>query len=168
MRLLNRREKMNIFVTSSEPMECAQYLDDKRVVKMVLETAQMLSTAARECGYEGDDIYKSTHKNHPCNVWARETKQNYLWLLRHFQCLCAEYTHRYGKVHKSSLLYPSLLVLANMIPEGEMTPFANCAANDGLGISYKHIPCTFTAYRLYLADRWLHDKKKPTWHREAA
>lgn len=159
---------MNIFVTSSCPYKCAEYLDDKRVVKMVLETAQMLSTAIREQGYEGSEIYKATHKNHPCNVWARETKQNFLWLLRHFRALCIEYTDRYGRVHKSSQLYPAFLALSNLIPEGEMTPFANCARNKEVGVDYTNYECVYTAYKLYLNDRWDKDKRLPTWRGEAA
>ena len=155
---------MNIFVTSSCPDKCAEYLDDKRVVKMVLETAQILSTVVRFYGYEGKDVYKSTHKNHPCCVWARESKQNYLWLMRHFQALCVEYTNRFKKTHKSSYLYPELLALANIIPQGEMTPFANCAANAELGVSYKHIRDVHVAYQLYLNDRWDADKRTPTWY----
>lgn len=135
---------------------------------MVLETAQILSTAVREHGYEGLDVYKSTHRNHPSCVWARETKQNYMWLMRHFQALCVEYTRRYHKVHKSSYLYPTLLALAEYVPAGEMTPFANCAANQSVGVSYKHFKDVFTAYKLYLNDRWEADKRTPTWGGKAA
>lgn len=159
---------MNIFVTDRCPTKCAQYLDDKRVVKMVLETAQMLSTALRECGYEGDEVYKSTHKNHPCNVWARKTQQNYLWLLRHFRALCIEYTRRYDKIHKSSYLYPAFKSYAEFIPEGEMTEFANCARNQSVGVDYTHESDVFKAYRLYLNDRWGLDKRTPTWGGKAA
>ena len=144
---------MNIFVTSNCPIKCAEYLDNKRLVKMVLETAQLLSTAARIYSSEDNRIYKATHVNHPCSKWVRETKQNYLWTLRHFHALSNEYTKRYGKIHKSSLLYPYLKEHAEAMPEGEITPFANCAANKSLGICYKHIEDVHEAYRLYLDER---------------
>lgn len=159
---------MNLFVTSNCPEKCAEYIDDKRVVKMVLETAQLLSTAARICGSDDNRIYKATHVNHPCSMWVRETKQNYLWTLRHFSALCYEYTKRYGKIHKSSALYPYLKDLAESIPEGEMTEFTNCAANESLGISFKHISNVFLAYKLYLDARWKLDARTPTWKGKAA
>jgi hypothetical protein len=152
---------MNIFVTSKCPIECAKYLDNKRKVKMVLETAQMLSTAINENG--GQATYKSTHKNHPSNIWLRKTKANYRWALRHFAALCREYTRIYGKTHKSSKLVKEFIDGYKLIPNGKLTPFANCAANNGLGISYKHIENVPKAYQLYLNDRWDNDKKEPTW-----
>lgn len=153
---------MNLFVTSNCPIECAKYLDDKRVVKMVLETAQMLSTALRECGYEGDDVYRSTHKNHPANVWVRKTRANYNWTVDHFVALALEYEARYGKVHKSLSLLPAFKREAVIIPAGEQTPFANCAANGTLNITFKSFPI-YAAYRNYLSYRWSTDKRTPTW-----
>ena len=128
---------------------------------MVLESAQMLSTAILSQG--GDAPYKSTHVNHPCNVWVRATNKNYLWLLGHFKALCAEYTRRYGKTHKC---YSHLTIFENgvkFIPIGQLTEFQNCAANKSLGISYKHVPDVHTAYMLYLNDRWNNDKIEPRW-----
>lgn len=155
-------EQVNIFVTDPCPKLSAKFLDDKRVVKMVLESAQMLSTAITECG--GTAPYKTTHKNHPCNVWARKTRANYLWLLNHFIALATEYTNRYQKVHKSFNLLPQLIAGAAHIPNGGLTPFANCAANAELGINYKHMDDIPTAYQLYLNDRWDNDKRTPTWY----
>ena len=67
---------MNIFASHPDALKCAQYLDDKRVVKMVLETAQMLSTAIQlDSDYDYKDlVYKPTYANHPCNVWVRQSK----------------------------------------------------------------------------------------------
>ena len=64
---------MNIFVPYPDSMKCAEALDDLRLNKMILETAQLLSTAARFHGYVGN-VYGSTHINHPCSVWARQTR----------------------------------------------------------------------------------------------
>lgn len=155
---------MNIFVTSPCPIQSAQYLDDKRIPKMVLESAQMLCTAIVHHG--GDAPYKPTHKNHPCNVWCRQTRENFFWLYKHYIALSKEYTLRFGKVHKSSTIAKAIISQAHRIPEGPLTNFANCAANDGKGINYKHITDVHKAYQLYLMDRWETDARQPTWHRK--
>jgi hypothetical protein len=157
---------MNIFVTSACPVQCAKALDDKRVVKMVLETAQLLATAIHS--YGGSATYKPTHVNHPSAVWCRQTKANYRWTLRHFAALCREYSMRFNRVHKSSTLSAEFVAGANLMPDGELLPFANCAANRSIGVSYKDESCVFTAYQLYLNDRWCTDKRTPTWYGKAA
>ena len=91
---------MNIFYLHRDPRVAARYHNDKHVVKMILESAQMLSTAHRELdGNINEDVYRATHKNHPSTIWARQSYQNYMWLFDLFVSLCEEYTHRYGKVH---------------------------------------------------------------------
>jgi hypothetical protein len=152
---------MNIFVTSPCPIESAKFLDDKRVIKMILESAQMLSTAINERG--GSAPYRSTHKNHPANVWARTTRSNWIWLFNHFEALSDEYYRRFNKVHKSSLLKTKLWELKDYIPEGRLTPFVNCAANESKGVNYKNHVDTFEAYKLYLKDRWATDTRLPKW-----
>lgn len=100
---------MNIFVLDAHPIVAASYLCDKHVPKMVLETAQMLSAAHRivdpsdRYGIQ-NELYKTTHKNHPCVRWVCEEERFYSWLFVHFVGLCTEYTIRYGKVHKSHML----------------------------------------------------------------
>ena len=92
---------MNIFILDKDITRSAQYHVDKHVVKMPLETAQLLCTARHELGEDADTIpYRKTHANHPCGVWARESSSNYIWLCQFGLELCKEYTHRYGKVHK--------------------------------------------------------------------
>ena len=89
---------MNIFYLSDCPQEAAESHNDKHCVKMILESAQMLSTAHRELDGDVPDIlYKSTHKNHPSTIWTRSSKQHYDWLYRLFRQLSAEYTLRYSK-----------------------------------------------------------------------
>jgi hypothetical protein len=85
---------MNIFVLDYNPVTAAQMLCDKHVVKMALETAQILSTV---CG----GPYRPTHVNHPCVKWAGDNRLQFNWLRRHGLAICDEYTRRYGKVHKS-------------------------------------------------------------------
>ena len=92
---------MNIFVLDKDITRAAQAHVDKHIVKMPLETAQMLCTARHELGDNPDDIpYRKTHTNHPCSVWARQSLANYTWLCDMGMELCKEYTHRYDKTHK--------------------------------------------------------------------
>lgn len=154
---------MNIFVTDEDPRISARNLDDKRVTKMVLESAQMLCTALHEHGASDLAKYKPTHVNHPCNMWCRATRLNYGWLLMHFRALCDEFTFRTGNIHKSSLLYDDLVAGASHIPDGPLTEFANCAARSDMNIDYKHVDDVCTAYQLYLQDRWANDKLTPKW-----
>ena len=91
---------MNLFYLSRDPVEAARLQCDKHVVKMILETAQMLSTAHLEL--DGTQVaYKATHKNHPSTVWVRSSFHAYRWAWRHLRALGAAYTERYGKVHKT-------------------------------------------------------------------
>jgi len=118
---------MNIFYLDKDPKICAEMHVDKHCVKMILETAQLLSTAHRvldgikvtgvsptnrkktyyvipDIGDREDPrqttLYSATHINHPSAVWCRQSRSNYDWLLKLLKCLCAEYTYRYGKIHK--------------------------------------------------------------------
>ena len=93
---------MNIFYLDKNPVKAAQLQYNKHVVKMILESAQMLCTA-HHCimGSDADVPYKSTHKNHPSTVWVRQSAQNYAWLYHHMMALGDEYTKRYGKKHLS-------------------------------------------------------------------
>lgn len=113
---------MNIFILDESPILAAQLQCNKHVVKMPLESAQMLSTAHRMldgtqkvCSsksgkrmikqYSHPDfdelLYKAVHQNHPCTLWTMENSENYRWHYEHFIALCDEYTARYGKIHKS-------------------------------------------------------------------
>jgi hypothetical protein len=152
---------VNIFVSDSSPWVAARNLDAKRVVKMVLESAQMLSTAVNQHG--GKAPYKSTHINHPANVWARENRENYMWLLQHFSALCKTYSDFYEKTHKCEHYLTDFTILAQQIPDGEITPFANCSANAEKCVSFKHVSDTILAYQFYLVARWNTDKRKPEW-----
>lgn len=89
---------MNIFYLDSDLKKCAEYHCDKHVVKMVLETTQMLCTTLNLNNI--DSPYRTTHKNHPCSKWLRESKENFSWLCSFGMELCKEYTYRYHKTHK--------------------------------------------------------------------
>jgi len=103
---------MNIFYLDKDPVIAAQMMCNKHVVKMILESAQMLSTAHRVC--DGDTyadevgLYKLAHKNHPSTKWVRSNPFHYLWLYHHMVGLMNEYTHRYGKVHATERLKSGL------------------------------------------------------------
>lgn len=114
---------MNIFILDSDPEKAARDQCDKHVVKMILESAQLMATAMT---YHGvlQAPYKPTHVNHPCSIWARATRTNYLWLLSHHEAMLDEYTLRYGKEHKTSLHFNAWEAGALFIPEGPLTDFA--------------------------------------------
>lgn len=104
---------MNIFYLDSNPALAASYHGDAHVLKMILESAQLLSSAHHVAGSSSlitSNIYRLTHVNHPCAIWTRKSKQNYEWLFALFTALLDEYSFRYGKLHKSRLLIPYLAI----------------------------------------------------------
>lgn len=136
---------MNIFYIHENPKIAAQAMTDKHVVKMILESAQLLSTAHRVL--DGEEfiqlsksgarlkkwshpnqewdmtLYKSTHINHPSAIWARQSSANYMWLYEHFVALCEEYTARYNKIHATEKLLKDILLYSPLrIPHIGPTP----------------------------------------------
>lgn len=160
---------MNIFVLDRNPFKSAVMMSDKHISKMIVESAQMMSTAHRfldgkaEMTYVTrkshtksihthwllDDerehvLYKATHIHHPCSKWVRESSENYEWLLTHFVALNMEYTGRFGKVHKTySTLFETLLTLPKNIPTTKQTQFVQCFDD-----KYKHLD-PIQGYRNY-------------------
>jgi hypothetical protein len=119
---------MNRFILSEIPEQAAKAHNDKHVVKMILEEAQMLCTAHRVLSPDMTDqvssaLYRATHRNHPCSVWVRESKSNYDWAYQLFESLCTEYAFRYGKIHKSWDLAPLLKSAPIGIADIGRTPF---------------------------------------------
>lgn len=116
---------MNIFVLDTNPKKCAVYHNDKHVVKMILETAQLLCGSHHVTESQYEIPYKLSHKNHPCSIWVRECIENYIWLCDLGLELCEEYTYRYGKRHKSQDIIEWCLINTPNIPtNGDITPFA--------------------------------------------
>ena len=135
---------MNIFYLHDDPRVCAEQQVDKHVVKMILEYAQLLSTAHRVLDGElyiaktktgrkakryrlKDDslerqLYKATHINHKSAVWCRETDSNYKWLYDLWISTMDEYTYRYGRRHESEKLRVALSKLPKNIMRGPFTP----------------------------------------------
>lgn len=151
---------MNIFVTNTCPIKSAIILDDKRLIKMVLETTQLLSTTLSILGSEKAP-YKPTHKNHPCTIWVKESKGNYLWLLNHLKSLATEYTKRYNKVHKCQDYIEIFTNESTLLTNNELTPFKN--------VSYFKEDTTTDVTILYqktLIEKWLNNLSTTTWNKE--
>lgn len=151
---------MNIFCLSDCPEQSAKWMLDKHVVKMPTESMQMLSTILTHLDIEAP--YKPVMLNHPSTIWARETKQNFLWLMQHTYALCQEYTQRYGKMHKVEETFyefeDNLYKGASLLPDTELTEFA-IAISDDMQCRKQTGFDEATAiekYRMY----YLHDK----WH----
>lgn len=159
---------MNIFTPHSYNTELnAKALDDKRLSKMILETAQMLCTCIRHkymhllSEDEQALLYKSTHDNHPCNAWVRGCDMNFRWLTRLFRAYSGEYEYRFNKTHASYVkLYD---IFRDIVFELEVrasagdtaTPLPNCTP-------YKDKP-THIAYMMTLCDKWESDEREPVW-----
>ena len=157
---------MNIFYLSRNPVEAAKMQCDKHVVKMILETAQLLSTAHAEL--DGASVaYKPTHKNHPSAVWVRSSLQHYVWTVVHLEALGSEYERRYQKVHKTirehlkSLKRPPVALQANFWRDPPQCMPDECKDVD-----------TTKAYMVYYnhkADEWDAKGSPMKWYgREAA
>ena len=107
---------MNIFYLHQDPHEAAKLQYNKHVVKMILESAQMLCAAHHAIMGENANVpYKVAHLNHPSTVWARQSANNYQWLFHHFVALSKEYEKRYNKVHLS---YTKCNQLLSLVPRG--------------------------------------------------
>ena len=90
---------MNIFHLHTDPKICAEYHCDKHVVKMILETAQMLSTAYRKKFNDGEELYKTAFPKHPMTIWVGDSGDNFFWTIQLLDQLLYQYTLRYKKVH---------------------------------------------------------------------
>lgn len=99
---------MNIFYLDHDQATCAKFHCDKHVVKMILETAQILCATHDRYGEHQDWMYKPTHVSHPCTLWAGDSVAHYDWLYKLGMELCYEYTRRYGKVHKTQSILKQL------------------------------------------------------------
>ena len=122
---------MNIFYIDPCPLKAASMQCDKHVVKMVLESAQMLCAAHHVLEGGAPVPYRLAHKNHPSTVWVRSNSKHYYWLYRHFHALSEEYTKRYGKVHMSWEKCHMLLLFApSSIPDIEWCDPPQCMPDE--------------------------------------
>ena len=180
---------MNIFYLDRDPKTCAQMHNDKHVVKMILEYAQLLSTAHRildgtlvegvsKSGRKAkryqlpDDrdgiLYTATHANHPSAVWARSDEVHYRWLFSLWIELMDEYTYRYGKVHASARLIGSL----NKPPKNIKFEGGFIAPPPAMPESYRVEGNSIQSYHNYYAgdkvkmSRWT-NRHMPVWFADA-
>ncbi len=134
---------MNIFASSPCPTQSALNLDDRRLVKMVLESAQLLSTIR-------GGPYKPTHINHPSTLWAKEYPENTKWLYLHFLALAEEYRRRFNRTHKSFHTCIERFYL-NFEPIKSSTPYSFMVVPG----KYSLLPVQAAiAYQKILADKW--------------
>lgn len=165
---------MNIFYLHPDPVVCAAMHCDKHVVKMILEYGQMLSTAHRVldgvpimregskrpvvCGYEMADpamevLYKATHKNHPSNVWVRQSSEHYAWLMELFVALSFEYERRYNKQHMTfTKLFKALTSPPTRIAHDPFVPPPQAMPDE-----YKDDDAITAYRRFYVLDK--HDRR---------
>jgi len=135
---------MNIFVLDEDPTKIAPQYHNKHVVKMVLETAQMLCSTHEP----GSAPYKRTHYNHPCTIWARTTRANYRWLCRLGLCIANEYTKRYGKIHKSeAIIRWAQQNIPHQISKGPLTQWPQAMPKE-----YQRLN-PIEGYKAYYADK---------------
>lgn len=153
---------MNIFILHENPTKAAQMLCDKHVVKMTLETAQILCSVLHKHNISAP--YRPTHKNHPCVLWTGESEENFLWTVEHGLALGEEYTFRYGKQHKSVSVIEEAFCQADNVsfPQVERTPFVLCLPDQ-----YKTVSAV-ESYRTYYREdkkefaRWT-KRQQPEW-----
>lgn len=156
---------MNIFAYDKNPALSALWLDDIRKNKMITESAQILSTCMNTLVPDHKyDVYKSFSPKHGSNVWVTLSSANFSWLIAHANAMLTQRGGHHGAQHVISQAYGFCIEFCNRWDRHDLTPFSNNAANSSLGISFKHIPDTCLAYRMYSDWRWQHDTIKLTWN----
>ena len=170
---------MNIFVTDPSPTLSARCLPDKHIVKMPLETCQMLSIVCSEkWGHGYGELHringepykteKGAFRNHPCTIWATACLENRWWLLAHGLGLCNEYSWRYGKIHSCEKRLEEATTIIPSAPPQYLPKSFTFAGPDEF--KYDTSIDTFTAYKRYIsskpwaASNYLRDpSRKPHW-----
>ncbi len=189
---------MNIFYLDHDVVKCAEMHNDKHCVKMILEYAQLLSTAHRIldgvvstgltktgrkktvyalADHRDTVLYSATHVNHPSATWVRQSKQNYVWLMQMWCCLLQEYTHRYGKQHACTKLVSALSEIPHNLPDKPFTEPTPAMPDD-----VKIVGNSLASYRNYYIKNkahlakwknrpipeWYHDNTERTYQSEAS
>ena len=153
---------MNIFYLDKCPDKAARLQYNKHVVKMILESAQMLCTA-HHCYGDKDQVenvpYKQAHLNHPSTIWTRRSKSTYMWLYNHMMALGDEYTKRYGKTHLSITKCKDFLAIPPRHIQGDDW----CQPPQAMPDEYKD-ECSIQAYwNYYIGEKHIvvnHNKEK--------
>ncbi len=177
---------MNIFYLNHNPKICAEMHNDKHCVKMILEYAQLLSTAHRVLdgipqrlqrettgrqytAYRLSDdrdgvLYSATHINHPSAIWVRQSSANYVWLYNLWRQLMIEYTHRYGKNHACEKLIKHLCIVPQNISDAAFTEPTPAMPDE-----YKVPGDSIASYQNYYINSKSHlanwkNRKVPDWY----
>jgi hypothetical protein len=151
---------MNIFVLAESFQEIAEHHCNKHVVKMPLESAQMLCT---NLWLQGVKVpYRPVSKNHPCTIWARSSQCNFIWLASLGEHLCHEYQYRYGKIHKCLDVIKYCRQFYHLFPDIGITEFAQAMPD------YCRDANAVNAYRTYyIKEKWhlanWTKRDKPSW-----
>lgn len=179
---------MNIFYLDHDFELAAKYHNDKHVVKMILESAQLLSTAHRvldgtvtierknernlkrwKLDSQFETVYYgATHVNHPSAIWCRESCENYIWLYGLYDSLLEEYTHRYHKIHKCASMRDALRRIPNNMNlnnDWDQPPQAmpdDCKVEGNSVQAYRNY---YTKYKVRMA-KWT-NREKPEWWKDA-
>ena len=162
---------MNIFITDNDPQACARNLDDVRLNKMILETAQMLCTVARDTLPDDVIPYKATHVNHPCTKWVRSSPEALAWTIQHFNALYSEKLYRTGKQHLSYIKLADMLEQLDPGLDTQLAPLNPVYAGDypvwdserDYTLNNRNI---VKSYRNTMVHKWTDDIAKgraPTW-----
>lgn len=142
---------MNIFILDKDMEKSVIFHPDKHIVKMPLEGTQLLCNTLYLTGQWETCMYKPTHLNHPCSIWASTSLENWLWLRDYVLELGKEYHFRYNKIHKSVELC-KILNIPNIKSLG-LTPFVKCVPN-----RYREMDVV-ESYRTYFIYEKSHLKK---------
>ena len=168
---------MNIFVLDLDPVAAARMHCDKHVPKMCVEAAQMMASALRRHGATDEQMpltkagtpYKGGYAHHPCTVWAGDSRENFDWLAVHAHKLLCEYYERFGKEHACTMPVMQMYNMDEMIPEGELTPFALAMPDefrpediDGETVYHAYSKRAVGAYRAYYHMKWFAKWEKGT------
>lgn len=151
---------MNIFATYDCPVKSALVLDDLRLNKMIVESAQMLSAVMHKNNIKGN-WYKPAYLKHPCTIWAGISKENYLWLCTHALAMCMIFEETNKKIHGSERILLRLKEMSSRLQSSQLTPFEDCTTfklRTDLSVTER--------YKLYLVEKWEDDlrvKRIPTW-----
>ncbi len=155
---------MNIFVIESDPVLAGLSLCNKHIVKMPIETAQLLCTAVKKLsGVVGP--YRSCYENHPCGIWTRKSSENFDWLVEHGLAICEAYTIEYGKAHKSRGVILWAKENKPKFSESALTPHPQCVPE-----KFKSSDAV-EAYRNYYIEekssfaKW-NKREEPLWFRK--
>jgi len=141
---------MNIFYLHKDPAEAAKLQYNKHVVKMILESAQMLCTTHHALGNGHNAPYKKAHLNHPSTIWVRENALHYDWLWNHMVALGREYTKRYGKHHLSiqKMIDYEMWSYPYNIPHKSFEQPPQCMPDQ-----YKHDSAIHAYWQYYIAEK---------------